>query len=91
MIRKKIYFRRNKKLTYDEISKMYNISQNKVNAIIIEAYNKIIDYYVEKLNFNIFETVLFLCKFFQITEKEAFNNLNEKNKQRIKDFVLARS
>lgn len=90
MIQKKIYFKKNKKLTYEEIAKIYNISQNKVNSIVVEAYNKIVDYYVEKLNFNIFETVLFLCKFFQMSEKEAFNNLNDKNKQRIKDFVIAK-
>lgn len=88
MYQKKNYFKKNKKLTYEEIAKIYNISQNKVNSIIIEAYNKIVDYYVEKLNFNIFETVLFLCKFFQMSEKEAFNNLNEKNKQKIKEFAL---
>lgn len=76
------------KLTYDEISKIYNISPNKVHNIVKNAYNKMVNYYVDVLQFNIFDVVLFLSKFLGITEKEAFEKLDKKNKIRLKKEVL---
>ncbi|MCS7316930.1 MAG: hypothetical protein NZZ41_01220 [Candidatus Dojkabacteria bacterium] len=88
---KKYHFKNNDKKTYEEIASLYNTTPSKIHGIIVKAFNKIVDEFYEKHNISMFEIVLFLSKFFDISEKEAFNNLNKKNKKRIKEEVLEKN
>jgi predicted DNA-binding protein YlxM (UPF0122 family) len=77
-------------LTYEEIADLYKISPNKVHAIVKSGYNKMVRYYVDKFGMNIFDAVMELRGQMNMSEKEAFEKLDEENKLRIKDEAFHR-
>ena len=77
-------------LTYEEIADLYKISPNKVHAIVKSAYNKMVNYYVEKFGMNIFDAVMELRQTMNMSEKEAFDKLNDENKIKLKEEAFHR-
>jgi|JFJP01.1.fsa_nt_gi hypothetical protein len=77
-------------LTYEEIATLYNISPNKVHAIVKSGYNKMVNHCVTKLNMNIFDAVMALRKQMNMSEKEAFDKLDDENKIKIKEEAFHR-
>jgi predicted DNA-binding protein YlxM (UPF0122 family) len=77
-------------LTYEEIADLYKISPNKVHAIVKSGYNKMVNYYVEKFGMNIFDAVMELRQTMNMSEKEAFDKLNDENKIKIKEEAFHR-
>jgi predicted DNA-binding protein YlxM (UPF0122 family) len=77
-------------LTYEEIADLYKISPNKVHAIVKSGYNKMVNYYVEKFGMNIFDAVMELRQTMNMSEKEAFEKLNDSNKIKLKEEAFHR-
>jgi len=77
-------------LTYEEIADLYKISPNKVHAIVKSGYNKMVNYYVEKFGMNIFDAVMELRQTMNMSEKEAFDKLNDENKIKLKEEAFHR-
>ncbi len=77
-------------LTYEEIAELYQISPNKVHAIVKSAYNKMVNHFVEKYNMNIFDAVMELRMAMNMSEKEAFDKLSDENKIKIKEEAFHR-
>jgi predicted DNA-binding protein YlxM (UPF0122 family) len=77
-------------LTYEEIASLYKISPNKVHAIVKSGYNKMVNYYVEKFGMNIFDAVMELRQTMNMSEKEAFDKLDDANKIKIKEEAFHR-
>ena len=77
-------------LTYEEIGELYKISPNKVHAIVKSGYNKMVNHCVLKLDMNIFDAVMALRKQMNMSEKEAFDKLDDDNKMKIKEEAFHR-
>ena len=77
-------------LTYEEIADLYKISPNKVHAIVKSGYNKMVNYYVDKFGMNIFDAVMELRQTMNMSEKEAFDKLDDANKIKIKEEAFHR-
>jgi len=77
-------------LTYEEIASLYKISPNKVHAIVKSGYNKMVNYYVDKFGMNIFDAVMELRQTMNMSEKEAFDKLDDANKIKIKEEAFHR-
>lgn len=77
----------NKGLTYEEIARMYDITASKAQSIVKSAYNKMIKSMIEKQGLNIFDTVLALREYFNMTENEAFEKLNDEHKDMLVKYA----
>lgn len=73
--------KRNEPLTYEQLSQMFNCPVNEINSSICESYNKMVDSLVYKYNFDIWDVVFELRRFFGMTEQESVEKLNKKNKE----------
>lgn len=74
-------------LTYEELARKYDITPNKAHSIVKSAYNKMVKSLMEKESINIFDTVLALREYFNMSEKEAFDKLNEEHKRLITKYA----
>ena len=70
-----------KQLTYEELARKYDITPNKAHSIVKSAYNKMVKNLMEREDINIFDTVLALREYFNMSEREAFDKLNEEHKR----------
>jgi uncharacterized protein YjcR len=77
-------------LTYEEIAALYKLSPNKVHAIVKSAYNKMVNHFVIKYNMNIFDAVMQLKTVMNMSDKEAFDKLDDTNKIKIKEEAFHR-
>jgi predicted DNA-binding protein YlxM (UPF0122 family) len=77
-------------LTYEEIAELYKISPNKVHDIVKSAYNKMVNFYVDKFEMNIFDAVMELRQVMNMSEKEAFDKLDDSNRMKIKEEAIHR-
>lgn len=76
-----------KQLTYEELARKYDITPNKAHSIVKSAYNKMVKSLMEKESVNIFDTVLALREYFNMSEKEAFEKLNDEHKRMIVKYA----
>jgi len=76
-----------KQLTYEELARKYDITPNKAHSIVKSAYNKMVKNLMEMEDINIFDTVLALREYFNMSEKEAFEKLNEEHKRMITKYA----
>lgn len=74
-------------LTYEEIARMYDITSLKAQATVKSAYNKMVKAMVEKEGINIFDVVLALREYFNMTENEAFEKLNNEHKDALTKYA----
>lgn len=74
-------------LTYEEIASLYKTTPNKVHMMIKRTYNKIITELVYRKNVKIWDAVMSTKDFFGMSEKEAIDKLNNKNKLLIKNYA----
>jgi hypothetical protein len=73
-----------KQLTYEEIARKYDITTAKAHSIVKSAYNKMVNVIMENENLSIFQSVLLIREYFNMSEQEAFDKLNDENKERIR-------
>lgn len=76
-----------KQLTYEELARKYDITPNKAHSIVKSAYNKMVKNLMERERINIFDTVLALREYFNMSEKEAFEKLNDEHKRMIVKYA----
>ena len=81
------YKMESKGLTYEEIARMYDITSSKAQSIVKSAYNKMIKSMVEKQGLNIFDTVLALREYFNMTESEAIEKLNDEHRDMLTKYA----
>lgn len=74
-------------LTYEEIARMYDITTSKAQSIVKSAYNKMIKGLIENEEINIFDAVLALREYFNMTEQEAFEKLNDEHKDMLTKYA----
>lgn len=80
------YVAKHQNLTYDEIASLYDTSPNKVHMTIKRIYNKIITGLLDK-KVNIWDAVMGTKDFFGMSEKEAVDKLNSKNKKILENYA----
>jgi hypothetical protein len=74
-------------MTYEEIARKYDITPVKAHSIVKSAYNKMVSSLMQKEEMTIFDAVLALRAYFNMSEKEAFTKLTEENQRLIKAYV----
>jgi predicted DNA-binding protein (UPF0251 family) len=76
-------------LTYEQIARKYDITVNRTQTIVKTAYNKIVKAMIEdeKMNVSIFDAVLALRQYFNMTEDEAVQKLNDVHKEMLKKYA----
>jgi hypothetical protein len=80
---------RQKQLTFEQISNRYNIPISEVNNTINIAYNKMVRSLVEQ-NFDIWDVVVEMKNYFNMTEKEAVDKLTPEHKELLKESAKMR-
>lgn len=76
-----------RQLTYEELARKYDITPNKAHSIVKSAYNKMVKNLMEMEKINIFDCVLALREYFNMSEREAFDKLNEEHKRKIVKYA----
>ena len=77
-----------KQLTYEEIARMYDLTTAKAHSIVKSAYNKMVEKIMQQENKNIFETVLIIREYFNMTESESYEKLNDGHKELIRSYAV---
>jgi len=77
-----------KQLTYEEIARKYDMTPAKAHSIVKQAYNKMIKALIERENVNIFDAVLALREYFNMSEQEAYDKLNDEHKLCLKNYAI---
>lgn len=77
-----------KHLTYEEIARKYDMTPAKAHSIVKQAYNKMIKALMERENINIFDAVLALREYFNMSEQEAYEKLNEEHKIILRQYAI---
>jgi DNA-binding transcriptional regulator LsrR (DeoR family) len=77
-----------KSLTYEEIARKYDITTAKAHSIVKSAYNKMIIAIMSSENMNIFESVLVIREYFNMSEQEAYEKLNDEHKELIRLYAV---
>lgn len=77
-----------KPLTYEDIARKYDMTPAKAHSIVKQAYNKMIKALMERENINIFDAVLALREYFNMSEQEAYDKLNDEHKDILKQYAL---
>lgn len=77
-----------KQLTYEEIARKYDITTAKAHSIVKSAYNKMIDAMMSNENMNIFESVMVIREYFNMSEQEAYEKLNDDHKTLIRSYAV---
>lgn len=73
--------------TYEEIARKYDITTTKVQTIVKSTYNKIVKSLVEIEGINIFDAVLAMREYFNMTEADAFDKLNDEHKEMLRKYA----
>lgn len=76
--------------TYEEIAKSYQVSPNKIHSIVKTAYNKMVCHCVVKYDMNIFDAVMSIKSWLNMSDREAFEKLNKSNKISIRRAAIDR-
>jgi hypothetical protein len=77
-----------KQLTYEDIARKYDMTPAKAHSIVKQAYNKMVKALMERENINIFDAVLALREYFNMSEEEAVNKLNDEHKLLLKNYAI---
>jgi hypothetical protein len=80
-----------KQLTFEQISKKYNMPISEVNSVINTAYNKMVHTLVVDQNFDIWDVVFEMKKYFNMTEKEAVDKLTNEHRELLKESAKLRT
>lgn len=75
-------------LTYEEIARKYDMTPAKAHSIVKQAYNKMVKALIEREKINIFDAVLAIREYFNMTEQEAFDKLNDEHKMLLKNYAV---
>ena len=85
---------RNKPLTYEDLARRYDMTPNKAHSVVKSAYNKIIKCLIEGdatdpegKKINIFDAVMALREYFNMTETEAVEKLNDEHRDMLKKYA----
>jgi hypothetical protein len=78
-------------LTFDQLSELYNMSVADINISINNTYNKMVTKLVVQEKFDMWDVIVELKNYFNMTEKEAVDKLNKKNKELLKQSALNRT
>ena len=81
-----------KPLTYEDLARLYDITPNKAHSVVKSTYNKIIKCLMEGDNpegkkVNIFDAVLALREYFNMTEIEAVEKLNDEHREMLTKYA----
>lgn len=76
-----------KPLTYEDLARKYDTTPNKVHSVVKSAYNKIIKNLIENEEVNIFDAVLALREYFNMSESEAVEKLNDEHRDLLKQYA----
>lgn len=82
---------RNKPLTFDQLSKKFNMPISEVNSTINIAYNKIVHSLVVDQHFDMWDVVVEMKNYFNMTEKEAVEKLTPEHKEMLKESAKLRA
>lgn len=82
---------RQKQLTFDQISKKYDMPISEVNTVINNAYNKMVHTLVMDQNFDIWDVVFEMKNYFNMTEKEAVEKLTNEHREMLKESARMRA
>ena len=82
---------RNKQLTFEQISNRYNMPISEVNSVINIAYNKMVHTLVMDQHFDIWDVVVEMKNYFNMTEKEAVDKLTPEHKELLKESARMRA
>ena len=74
-------------LTYEEIARMYDITASKAQTVVKSAYNKMVKGLVEQEDINIFDAVLALREYFNMSESDAFDKLNDEHRDMLVKYA----
>lgn len=77
-----------KQLTYEEIAKKYDITTAKAHSIVKSAYNKMVAAIILHENVSVFTSVLIIREYFNMSEQEAFEKLNDEHKELIRACAI---
>jgi phosphopantetheinyl transferase (holo-ACP synthase) len=77
-----------RQLTYEEIARKYDMTPAKAHSIVKQAYNKMVKALMEKEKINIFDAVLILREYFNMSEQEAYDKLNDEHKVILKNYAI---
>jgi hypothetical protein len=80
-----------KQLTFEQISKRYAMSISEVNAVINTAYNKMVHALAVDQKFDMWDVVVELKNFFNMTEKEAVDKLTREHREILKASAYMRA
>jgi hypothetical protein len=81
---------RTKQLTFEQISKRYKMPISEVNSVINNAYNKMVHTLVVDQKFDIWDVVVEMKNYFNMTEKEAVDKLTIEHKELLKESAQMR-
>jgi hypothetical protein len=79
-----------KQLTFEQISELFDMSISEVNAVINTAYNKMVHELVFTHHFDIWDVVVELKSQFHMTEKEAVEKLSNEHQELLKKSAQKR-
>jgi hypothetical protein len=67
-------------LTFEQLAEIFDTSISDINNTVNIAYNKMVHELVFTNKFDIWDVVMELKNFFKMTEREAFEKLNDEHK-----------
>jgi hypothetical protein len=76
-----------KPLTYEELARRYDITPNKAHSVVKSAYNKMVKSLMDSEKLNIFDAVLALREYFNMTEVEAVEKLNDEHREMLTKYA----
>ena len=79
-----------KQLTFEQISKLYNMPVSEVNSTINIAYNKMVSALMSSHQIDIWDAVVGMKDYLGISEKEAVEKLNKENLLLLKNSASSR-
>jgi hypothetical protein len=82
---------RQKQLTFEQISKRYNMPISEVNSVINTAYNKMVHTLAVDQKFDIWDVVVEMKNYFNMTEKEAVDKLTKEHRELLKNSARLRA
>ena len=77
-----------KQLTYEDIARKYDMTPAKAHSIVKQAYNNMVKALIVREKINIFVAVLALREYFNMSEQEAYEKLNDDHKQLLKTYAV---
>jgi hypothetical protein len=77
-----------RQLTYDEIARKYDMTPAKAHSVVKQAYNKMVKALIEREKINIFDAILALREYFNMSEQEAYDKLTDEHKELLKEYAI---